>query len=222
MSGKTKLGIKRQKKENRKQRGGVPRLGTATSSGLTVRFARGISGTNSILLDKKPHVAFVGRSNVGKSSTLNALLGASLARVSATPGKTQEINFYEVNGRAYIVDLPGYGFARMPGVQAEKIRKHIIWYLSGGEAHPRALVLVLDAKTGITDHDRELIAIADEEKHPLILLLNKIDKLNAREREKTLREIGEEFPHASFMPFSALNKEGVTDLRNILWKKLGL
>src|SRR3989338_8790710 len=93
-------------------------------------FARGIRGSDPILHDGRPQIAFVGRSNVGKSSTINAILGAKVARTSATPGKTQEINFFEVGlkplkavrpthgvslgGKGYFVDLPGYGYAKMP------------------------------------------------------------------------------------------------------------
>ena len=96
----------------------------ATSSGVKVEFRRGIKGTDGILFDGKPQVAFVGRSNVGKSSTINAILGAMVARTSSTPGKTQEINFFEVDGKGYFVDLPGYGYARMTSEAKDKIRQH--------------------------------------------------------------------------------------------------
>ncbi len=99
---------------------------------IPARFARGIRGTDTILNDSLPQIAFIGRSNVGKSSVINALLGSTLARSSSLPGKTQEINFYLVDERAYFCDLPGYGYARVPGKVSEKLRKLILWYFTSG------------------------------------------------------------------------------------------
>jgi len=185
-------------------------------------FARGIRGSDPIIHDKKPQVAFVGRSNVGKSSTINALLHAKLARTSATPGKTQEINFFEVGGKGYFVDLPGYGYAKIPADAREKIRKHILWYLSGGEVKPKLLVLIIDARIGVTDHDRDLIHVARAEGHPMLLLANKIDKLTKNERTKALAHILQEFPDISCVPFSATKKENVSAVRAQLFALLGI
>ncbi|OGZ11517.1 MAG: ribosome biogenesis GTP-binding protein YsxC [Candidatus Lloydbacteria bacterium RIFCSPHIGHO2_02_FULL_54_17] len=179
-------------------------------------------GSDPILHDGKPQVAFVGRSNVGKSSTINALLGAGLARTSATPGKTQEINFFEVAGKGYFVDLPGYGYAKMPEKEKEKIRKHILWYLAGGEARPKVLVLILDVRVGVTDHDRDLVRIARDEKHPVLLLANKADKLTKNERGTALACIADEFPEIECIPFSATKKENVGLVRSRLFQLLGI
>lgn len=181
----------------------------------TAVFMRGITGTDSILRDPRPQYAFVGRSNVGKSSTLNALLGkAGLARASATPGKTIAINFFLVDDRYYVVDLPGYGYARMAGKGAEKMRQHIIWYLSGGEARPQKVVLVLDAKVGITDFDRELIDICAKEGHPLVVLANKWDRLNQKERHAAGKQLVEDLPSRTYViPFSAEKKIGLDAAR---------
>ncbi len=184
------------------------------------KFMRGINGSDSILETPFPQVAFVGRSNVGKSSTINALLGVSgLARTSATPGKTQEINFFMVNENMFFVDLPGYGFANMPEKEREQIRKHILWYLSGGEAHPKLLILIIDARHGMTEHDQELVDIAVGEGHPMLILLNKIDKLSGNERTTILREFKEENPGLDFIPFSAVKKTGVNEVRSIIFEK---
>lgn len=197
-------------------------------------FARGIRGSDPIIYDKKPQIAFVGRSNVGKSSTINALLGAKLARTSATPGKTQEINFYEVGGspaqtlgkvsagKAYFVDLPGYGYAKIPEREKEKIRKHILWYLSGGETKPRLLVLIIDARIGVTDNDRDLIHVARTEGHPTLILANKIDKLTKNERTKALAALAQEFPDVDCISFSTTKKENVGMVRARLFKLLGI
>ena len=184
------------------------------------KFMRGINGSDSILETPFPQIAFVGRSNVGKSSSINALLGvAGLARTSATPGKTQEINFFMINENTFFVDLPGYGFANMPEKEREQIRKHILWYLSGGEAHPKLLILIVDARHGVTEHDRELIDIAQSEGHPLLLLLNKIDKLSGNERTKVLAEFKAENPDLDFIPFSAKEKTGVNEVRARIFGK---
>ena len=184
------------------------------------KFARGINGSDSILSTPFPQIAFVGRSNVGKSSSINALLGVSgMARTSATPGKTQEINFFLINENMYFVDLPGYGFANMPEKEREQIRKHILWYLSGGEAHPKLVVLIIDARHGVTEHDRELIDIAVGEGHPLLILLNKIDKLSGNERSQVLKAFALENPGLDHIPFSAKEKTGVNEVRTILFGK---
>ena len=184
------------------------------------QFMRGINGTDSILNTPFPQIAFVGRSNVGKSSTINTLLGVSgLARTSATPGKTQEINFFMVNDNMFFVDLPGYGFARMPEKEREAIRKHILWYLSGGETHPKLVVLILDARIGISEHDNELIEVARNEGHPLLILLNKIDKLTQSERARALKDLSLLAPETPFVPFSAKTKEGVDRVRDLIFGK---
>ncbi len=185
-------------------------------------FARGIRGSDPIIYDKKPQVAFVGRSNVGKSSTVNALLGVRLARTSSTPGKTQEINFFEVKGKGYFVDLPGYGYAKMSADAAEKIRKHILWYLAGGEVKPKLIVLIIDVRVGVTDNDRDLIAILRDEGHPMLLLANKIDKLTKNERAKVLAHLEQEFPDIEYIPFSATKKENVGVVRARLFALLGI
>ena len=193
-----------------------------TASGARVEFRRGIKGTDNILFDGRPQVAFVGRSNVGKSSTINAILGAVVARTSSTPGKTQEINFFEVGGKGYFVDLPGYGYARMTDEAQEKIRKHIAWYITGGEAKPKLLVLILDARVGATEHDRELITLARQEGHPLLIIANKIDKLSGNDRPKAMANLVEEFPDADIIQFSAAKKENVTEVRKFLFGILGV
>jgi len=177
-------------------------------------FVKGIKGTDSILEVPFPQIAFVGRSNVGKSSSINAILGVNnLARTSRTPGKTQEINFFLINDNMYFVDLPGYGYAKVPVKTAEQIRKHILWYLAGGEAHPQLVILIIDARHGATADDRELMSIAHNEGHPLLVLINKIDKLSGNERAQMIRAFTEVYPTTEFLPFSAFSKEGVTEVR---------
>ncbi len=191
-----------------------------SASSIDAVFMRGIKGSDPILETPFPQIAFVGRSNVGKSSTINVLLGvAGLARTSARPGKTQEINFYKVNDNMFFVDLPGYGYARLPQKDAERIRKHILWYLAGGESRPELVILIIDARIGVTSHDHELMRVVEEEGHPFLLLMNKIDKLNANERRIQLKEFAEEFPDVDFIPFSAKTKEGLSEVRARIFAK---
>jgi GTP-binding protein len=182
-------------------------------AGARARFMRGIRGTDPILKDPRLTVAFVGRSNVGKSSAVNAILGAELARPSATPGKTQEINYYLYRDRAYLADLPGYGYAKMPAKLAEKLRKLILWYLTSGEARITVVVLVIDACVGLTEFDREMITLLREVELPYIILANKIDKLNQKEFAERFRTLSGEVADASVLPFSAKAKKGVREAR---------
>ncbi len=181
-------------------------------AGMNVRFVKGIQGSDSVLQVPYPQIAFVGKSNVGKSSTINALLGGTFARVSAVPGKTQEINFYSVNDKLFVVDLPGYGYAKLPIPVAEKIRKHILWYLGEGEVRPEMIVLIIDARHGMTDQDKELLHICEQEHHSILVALNKWDKLNQSERVKAERALTAEFPHVEWMAISAEKKYHIAEL----------
>ncbi len=156
------------------------------------QFIRGIVGTNDIINDTKAQIAFVGRSNVGKSTLLNSLVGnKNLARSSSTPGRTQEINFFLIDNKVYVVDLPGYGYAKTPGKQREKIRKMIIWYLTYSDIKHKKVVLILDAKAGMREFDVEMMDLLKSEEINFIVVLNKIDKLKQGEVVKAIRETEE-------------------------------
>lgn len=182
-------------------------------------FSRGITGSDSIIGDPRPQYAFVGRSNTGKSSSINALLGTpGLARASATPGKTIAINFFLVDDRYYVVDLPGYGYARVGGRDAEKMRQHILWYLAGKETHPHKVVLILDSAVGITDFDRDLVSICMTKGHTLVVLMNKWDKLNQKERVEAMRCIHADLPEGiPVIAFSAERKIGLDEARRVIF-----
>ena len=163
----------------------------------TAEFIKGITGTNEILLDDKPQIAFVGRSNVGKSSLINSLVGSKdLARSSSTPGRTQEINFFLIlvsrkrrNENFYFVDLPGYGFAKMSKKRREKMRNMIVWYLSYAESRPKKVILVVDAKVGVKDFDIEMINLLREENIDFFIVANKIDKVKKNMINKIVDQI---------------------------------
>ena len=175
-------------------------------------FVRGIRGTNSITEDGKPSIAFVGRSNVGKSSIINRLANKrELVKVSNKPGKTTEINYFLMSGKFYFVDLPGYGYAKVTPEQKESIQKLIIWFLTSPEVHPFKVVLILDAKVGVTEFDKQMIEILQAEGHPYLIVANKIDKLGQKEKSEKLAEIACAAGGAEVVPCSATDKGG-TDL----------
>jgi len=166
-----------------------------------------------------PQVAFSGRSNVGKSSLINRLLGRTrtpIARVSGTPGKTQEINFFRVRsdaGEFALVDLPGYGFARAPEALREKWRKLIDGYLRETE-ELRGVVQLVDIRHGPTaDDDRAINYLADLGL-PVLFVLTKSDKLRTQKRKQAILEIGARLAvgEEQLIAFSALSGEGVEEL----------
>ena len=179
-------------------------------------FMKGIIGTDPILKDTLPQVAFIGRSNVGKSSVINSLLGKKdLVKSSSVPGKTKEINFFKVNDKSYFVDLPGYGFARMGARGADKIRKLILWYLTGGEARAHLVLLIVDAGAGPMAHDKEMVNLLRLENLDFIVIANKIDRLTQAEKVAQLRAIEQELM-APVFPYSARTKFGKEELLSVI------
>lgn len=173
-------------------------------------FIKGIRGTDPIVTDMLPQVAFVGRSNVGKSSLINRLCNKNnLVKVSHKPGKTLEVNYFLINDALYFVDLPGYGYARVDPTEKEKLQKLIVWYFTASGAKPVKVVLVLDSKVGITEFDRQMIEILTAEGHPFVLAANKIDKLTQKEASQKLQEITKDAGGAQVVPTSAQSLEGV-------------
>lgn len=186
----------------------------------TKQFIKGSTNTENILHDKKMQVAFVGRSNVGKSSLINSLLGGKgLARTGKKPGKTTEINFYQVNEKYYFADLPGYGFAQGGIEQQENIRGMIIEYLTHKGFKPHTVALVLDAKAGLTDFDRDMLDILEDNKHYTIIVLNKVDKLTQKEVAPKLSEIRREYSGVEIVPYSTVDEKGRKALLQMLVEK---
>lgn len=145
-----------------------------------------------------PEIAFCGRSNVGKSSLLNALTGRrAIARTSVTPGRTQELNFFDVGGEPggkplfRLVDMPGYGFAKAPVKVVERWKNLVRNYLRGRPVLARNLVLV-DSRHGIKDVDREMMAMLDEAAVGYRIVLTKADKVKASELERVANKVAEE------------------------------
>lgn len=171
----------------------------------SAEFLKGIIGSDVILTDGVPEIAFVGRSNVGKSSLINSLVNRKdLVKVGKKPGKTTEINFFSINRKkCYFVDLPGYGYAEASPKQKESIEKLILWYLMYSDATIYKVVLILDVKAGLTAFDEEMIRVLREKGHPYIIVANKVDKLNQKELSAQIRAIKELAHEAMVVPYSA-------------------
>ncbi len=177
---------------------------------LTAKFIRGVVGDNYTTKDGFPQVAFFGRSNSGKSSVINSLVGEkTLVRVSKTPGETKEANFYLINNAFYFVDFPGYGYAKCSLKMRNKMIKRIFWYIREAGVKPRAVFLITDIKVGLTDLDREMIGELKENNHQIFIIGNKIDKLKKEARERQLLKIKDEVEDISVLLYSAKTKEGI-------------
>jgi len=178
--------------------------------------------------DPMPQVAFSGRSNVGKSSLINTLLGRkSLARVSASPGKTITINFYDIDKQLFFVDLPGYGFARRAPADKAKWSALTDGYFTRNPNLDRlSLVLQLvDAKVGVTADDAMMLSYLRQAELPFLVVATKVDKLNKTERQKamdTLRAHPEISEETIILPFSSHTGEGKDELWRLIRQATGV
>lgn len=180
---------------------------------LKAEFIKGVIGDDYGLKDNLPHVAFFGRSNVGKSSVINSLADKkNLAKVSKIPGKTREANFFRINNSFYFVDFPGYGYAKHSMKERNKMIKRIFWYVKHSQARPKAVFLIIDIKVGLTALDRDMLKILGENKHQIVIIANKVDKLKKIIAEKQILSVQKEAPHVSVLPYSAKTKEGKDEL----------
>jgi GTP-binding protein len=186
----------------------------------TVEYAGTVVARGAPPPDTLPQVAFSGRSNVGKSSLINVLLKRTrtkIARVSATPGKTQALNFYRVNDTFFLVDLPGYGFARVPEAMRDAWSRLIEGYLSESK-ELRGVVHLVDARHKPTKHDKQMVSYLSELGVPSLIVMNKIDKLKRSERagafKRAMEELGVE--EGQLLPFSSKTGEGREELLGAL------
>jgi GTP-binding protein len=178
----------------------------------SVEYAGTIAAPGGEAPGTLPQVAFSGRSNVGKSSLINTLLRRTrkkIAHVSATPGKTQALNFYRVNDDFFLVDLPGYGYARVPESTREAWAGLIEWYL-GESGAVRGVVHLVDARHPPTKHDHRMVEYLAEVGLPVLIVLTKIDKLKRSERERSLTRASQALgvEEAQLLPFSSKTGEG--------------
>ena len=152
-----------------------------------INFVKSAENLTQMPDEGLPEVAFIGRSNVGKSALLNMLCRRkSLARISATPGKTQTFNFYEVNHEMYFVDIPGYGYARVSKKARAQWRRNIVSYLTQ-RVSLRAVLHLVDSRHPPTDLDKEVILLLRETRAERFLVLTKADKLSGNTIQRSIR-----------------------------------
>jgi GTP-binding protein len=170
---------------------------------------------------KLPEIAFAGRSNVGKSSLLNALTNRkSLARTSAMPGRTRQVNFFDLGGRLGLVDLPGYGYARAPKQVVREWTELIEFYLRGRSSLRRAVVLI-DARVGPKPNDFDALDLLDQAAVPTQVVLTKVDKVRAKDLAALIETLTPEIAKRAavmdhMVPVSALKGTGIAELRGRL------
>ncbi len=184
-------------------------------------FVKGVVAMSGLPPADRIEVCFAGRSNVGKSTLINALTGRkALARASNTPGRTQEINFFTAGDAHYLVDLPGYGFANAPLDVVRKWQALLKQYLSGRQNLRRAFVLI-DARHGIKDVDAEIMSLLDKAAVTFQCVLTKADKVKAHEEDKVLGQVRERLSkHPAAFPELILTSsekgQGIATLRSVI------
>lgn len=178
----------------------------------TARFVAGVAHPARLPHLPYPEVAFAGRSNVGKSSLLNRLVGQRrLARVSKTPGRTQQINFFLIDERVTFVDLPGYGFARVPLAVKAQWRQLIEAYLTR-RPRVRAVVVLVDLRRGLEGDDTTLLDYLRAHDIPPIVVATKADKLARGERTRRIRALAKELGSTPLVACSATTGDGVAEV----------
>jgi GTP-binding protein len=195
----------------------------------SAKFMRGVVGPDELLEDGTPQVAFIGRSNVGKSSVINSLTGEKgLARTSAFPGRTREINIFWINKSLYLVDLPGYGYAKASFAGRERIQELIHWYLIGFQFPQKKVLLIIDANVGPMAKDLEMLrglegrdpsagsgqgpSVNSGRGKNIVIVANKIDKIKKSDYKKQLKDIQDIIGKYKVIPYSAQMKIGVKEL----------
>ncbi len=176
-------------------------------------FVKGIIGDDAILKDGTPQVAFIGRSNAGKSSLINSLTGQKkLAITSSTPGRTKELNIFKINNTHYFIDLPGYGYAKTGGKALEKLNKLIVWYLLESKHTPR-VVLLIDSYVGPTADDLATLKELERTGKDIIVVANKVDKIKKSHYLTHMRKLQEKIQGHKLFPYSSETKVGIDELR---------
>lgn len=184
-------------------------------------FVMGVARIDDLPADDLPEIAFAGRSNVGKSSLINALTGRkTLARTSNTPGRTQQLNFFDLGGRLTIVDLPGYGYAKAPKGEVDRWNRLIRKYLKG-RVGLRRLCVLIDARHGLKMSDRQVMDMLAEAAVVYQIVLTKTDKVKAADLVKRRAEIAAEIAKRAaanpvIMETSAVKGTGIPELRAAL------
>ncbi|MBE0552272.1 MAG: YihA family ribosome biogenesis GTP-binding protein [Rhodobacteraceae bacterium] len=186
-----------------------------------VDFVKGVTSMAALPPADRPEVCFAGRSNVGKSSLINALTGRkNLARASNTPGRTQEINYFALGEHRYMVDLPGYGYAEAPVAIVAKWQALLKQYLQGRQTLRRAFVLI-DTRHGVKAVDEEILTMLDKSAVTFQVVMTKADKVNQATREANIAQVrGALARHPAAFPeiivTSSEKGDGIETLRAVI------
>ena len=181
------------------------------------KFILSANDTKQFVCDEGAEVAFAGRSNSGKSSAINVIVNRrQFARTSKTPGRTQLINFFELNDKKRIVDLPGYGFARVNESVKEHWGRLLSYYFENRESL-QGLFVIVDIRRGLSEYDRDMLFFAKLQNIAIHILLTKADKVKRRIANNTLIEVREGLEDsASVQLFSSLKRQGLIEARMIM------
>jgi len=186
----------------------------------SVEFIKSITSSSELSFTPwkpKPEVCFVGRSNVWKSSMLNAIFESkSIVKTSSKPGHTKHANLFLLNKKYYFVDLPWYGFAKVSDEQREKIDNVITDYIAHIWENIKKVVIILDAKVGPTTHDIDMFYFLSELQIPAVVVLNKVDKLKQSELSKSVKKAKETFFGQTIVQYSAKTWKNHKELLNAI------
>lgn len=181
----------------------------------SAKFIKGVLGSDSALESNTPQVAFIGRSNSGKSSVINSLVNQNnLATTSSFPGRTQKINLFLINDSLYFVDLPGYGYAKVPDKLKNVLKDMVNWYFFVSNYEQKKIVLIIDASVGPTKDDLEMLYALEDYGKDIVVVANKIDKIKQTKYEEQFKTIKELIGIHKIIPYSAKKKIGFKELLN--------
>ncbi len=182
----------------------------------SAKFVAASASQASMWKDNKPEIAFLGRSNVGKSSLMNSLLGVTgLARTSSTPGRTQSLNFFLINDAFYFVDLPGYGYAKVSKDKRQEWGKLIEKYLA--ERQQLVLsILIVDARHEPSPLDLQMKSWLQHFELPYLVVSTKADKLSSNEQRKSLQRAKKVLGTERIVQYSSVTREGAKDIWNVI------
>lgn len=184
-------------------------------------FRLGVAQMDQLPGSEVAEIAFAGRSNVGKSSLINALLGRKIAFVSHTPGRTQQLNFFDIGGHFWLVDMPGYGYAKVSKDLKKNWNETLQSYLRG-RPNLRVVFLLIDSRHGLKDNDLEMMEMLDKSAVPYRILLTKTDEPKPKELEATKAQVEQKLiKHPAAFPevlcVSSWKKQGIEDIQNLIY-----
>lgn len=178
----------------------------------SAKFIKGLVGPDDILENTIPQIAFIGRSNAGKSSLLNSLTNMKkLAITSKTPGRTKEINVFLINDTHYFLDLPGYGYAKVGARTLEKLSDLVFWYLLDTDYNQK-IVLLIDSAVGPTADDLAVLHELEKAGRDIIIVANKVDKIKKSQYLNQLKKLSGQLSGHKLFPYSSKTKVGIAEL----------